>query len=1301
MSKSTIIVVVSFILCVAVVSGCSEKEYIGFPLPAPKISDIRPNSIQYGSAVQIRINGNNFLVPIAVSFGNVSATDVYFDSSESVVATTSILEPGIHDVTITIPNFESVTLPGALSVVLPQAPDITTAVPDRGVESGGDSVSIVGNGFYGGAIVYFGDTAAASATVDNDSHITAVTPAHTPGVVSITVTNVDGQQDILVSGFEFYYPNQPPVTVTGIPADPSSRIADLGFTLSDGDNSTADISVQFSVDGGNSWTTASEWTGSGPTSSGTSGLASGGGTSHTFRWNTFADLGKTPTTARMQITPYDGISYGNPVETADFTYVAPPVLQSVSYFDWTGDGDVSEEDELLLVFDEAVRIRDGSVSTLVLPLGTEFDLPITADTVGMNAFLYDPVPGDAEISLYLGGGTKLTPDGAFDGGNLSPGSPSGIGLNYDLGESITGMLIGNAMSLAPVDIQGETTIAPHLAVLALPGLKISCNASGIYVVTETDFTANGVSTGFPSMNLRMFYRGKEVPIQIFDGGDGIWDSGDSLIFYSRGFEDYYTDRETYFLVVDSSTPGLRVSAAGGVPTGTASPQTDFVRSVRYEDNFNYVGNVPIWDGDPWVGDIVWNLPLIVRPNPPVYSIDLPGLSGPTGNAVIMVGLQGGDDGENFIPHSAEVGVNGTSRLSISGPLDCIWFSGMNFTNPFGWESYESCIAQAEFPQSSLNPTSNTISVTSLITFPPDFDVFYVNFFEIFYNSTYVAGNDRLDFYCDYSGDTAVSGFAAGDINCWQITNPDSPKRIVGGVLDGLGTYTFYQSGSNDYIAWSLAATPEPDLIEPIAYEDLHATATQADYIMITHPDFTVAAATLKTHRESADGGSHTVKLIDVNSIYNEFEFGRIGPRAIRNFLNYAYYNWQAPRPEFVLLVGDAIEDPKRLNRRAVAETGDTSGAGDASTYPYRHQLYYWHIVGEVKGINTDPAGKLHVDLSDSGGNRTVSLYMDAAKTLKVAEGSLVGDGTVILNEQGSSSLSGSVIVEYLVDDFNIELTLPFIETYIPAAKVITRNSNAPCDFPYADITGTDYKPDYYVGRLPVSHIDNADTIVSKTISYELAADTGTWERKFLHVSAMADSVGNFPGNNSLLIANYNGPPYSAQHLWSGIGNENEATPATILSALNNCASIVTFLGHGTHEQWYSKPNTALLFDTADIPSLANGDNSFIILAFNCINGYFTGAEGFALNKESMAERFVEHSGSGAVACWACSGLNTFPEQYVLADRFHYGYFVDSERVLGMLTRNALEYLIDQGVTWKSYGIINTYVILGDPALKIK
>jgi YVTN family beta-propeller protein len=80
-------------------------------------------------------------------------------------------------------------------------PVITSVNPAVGPTVGGTAVAISGSGFTGATAVTFGTSAAASFIVNSDSSITAVTPTHSPQVVTIFVTAPSGTSVISDTSF--------------------------------------------------------------------------------------------------------------------------------------------------------------------------------------------------------------------------------------------------------------------------------------------------------------------------------------------------------------------------------------------------------------------------------------------------------------------------------------------------------------------------------------------------------------------------------------------------------------------------------------------------------------------------------------------------------------------------------------------------------------------------------------------------------------------------------------------------------------------------------------------------------------------------------------------------------------------------------------------------------------------------------------------------------------------------------------------------------------------------------------------
>jgi hypothetical protein len=95
------------------------------------------------------------------------------------------------------------------------APTVSTISPNTGSTTGGTSVTINGANFQQGATVSIGGTAASSVNVASSTAITAVTPPHSAGTVSVVVTNPDNQTGTLVNGFTYTAPPPPPPSPSG------------------------------------------------------------------------------------------------------------------------------------------------------------------------------------------------------------------------------------------------------------------------------------------------------------------------------------------------------------------------------------------------------------------------------------------------------------------------------------------------------------------------------------------------------------------------------------------------------------------------------------------------------------------------------------------------------------------------------------------------------------------------------------------------------------------------------------------------------------------------------------------------------------------------------------------------------------------------------------------------------------------------------------------------------------------------------------------------------------------------------
>jgi hypothetical protein len=116
-------------------------------------------------------------------------------------------------------------------------------------------------------------------------------------------------------------------------------------------------------------------------------------------------------------------------------------------------------------------------------------------------------------------------------------------------------------------------------------------------------------------------------------------------------------------------------------------------------------------------------------------------------------------------------------------------------------------------------------------------------------------------------------------------------------VDDLGT-----TGEKHYFAVQALARQTP-VVEFFKPADL---AMGAEYVVITHPAMKASAQQLADHRAA---GGMTAKVFTTTEIYDGLSFGVSDPQAIRDFLAFAWAQWDAP-PVYVLLFGDAAPNFK-------------------------------------------------------------------------------------------------------------------------------------------------------------------------------------------------------------------------------------------------------------------------------------------------------------------------------------------------------------------------------------------------------
>ncbi|MBI2766858.1 MAG: IPT/TIG domain-containing protein [Chloroflexi bacterium] len=161
-------------------------------LAAIAVTSVSPSTGPASGGTGVVVAGYGFMGATAVTFGGSPAASFSVINDTTIVAVSPAHAAGAVDIVVTSPSGTSAT--GAADVFTYTAASVvvTAISPVSGPVAGGTSVTITGSGFTGATAVTFGGMAATSFTVQSDTTILALSPAHAVGMVDVQVTAPGG-----------------------------------------------------------------------------------------------------------------------------------------------------------------------------------------------------------------------------------------------------------------------------------------------------------------------------------------------------------------------------------------------------------------------------------------------------------------------------------------------------------------------------------------------------------------------------------------------------------------------------------------------------------------------------------------------------------------------------------------------------------------------------------------------------------------------------------------------------------------------------------------------------------------------------------------------------------------------------------------------------------------------------------------------------------------------------------------------------------------------------------------------------
>ncbi len=292
-------------------------------------------------------------------------------------------------------------------------------------------------------------------------------------------------------------------------------------------------------------------------------------------------------------------------------------------------------------------------------------------------------------------------------------------------------------------------------------------------------------------------------------------------------------------------------------------------------------------------------------------------------------------------------------------------------------------------------------------------------------------------------------------------------------------------------------------------------------------------------------------------------------------------------------------------------------------------------------------------------------------------------------------------------DTEIHAEPPELDGYIPTHYIRTDSfGRTASDHWYATVSGHDEFTDFYIGRLTVETVGEAEAVVSKILAYEQAPPNGDWRRRIISVADdEVSNSGDFIFKKSLdeIAKDHTRLGYETVEIFlEDITDEVEAKPDDfdvhpqrlakdmIIEALGEGAVLAQYAGHGGRTVWAHE----IIFDNLSVEQVAETDRIPFMLVLSCYNGYFDEP-----GQPSMAEQLLRKERGGIIGMLSATRLTYASGNDALNRIIFDMLFKRNVRQLGPLSFDSkTELLITEGTG--QIDVMLEYTLFGDPALQM-
>jgi hypothetical protein len=441
-----------------------------------------------------------------------------------------------------------------------------------------------------------------------------------------------------------------------------------------------------------------------------------------------------------------------------------------------------------------------------------------------------------------------------------------------------------------------------------PCVQIRYGQEGYYYLPQSFVVRAGWNvSGLNPRFLRVIGPEGEIPIRVIGEEDGSFDFTDGVEFYGKKQWNNartgekrlnpYTTGNVLWLVL-GDRPGARYAETPvSVPStnGSVSFSRSYPWTEHIEEDLNFLrlpsnADETMDDAEYWLmtngprGGQSLNLPFTL-PQPDPYSAQ---------TASLRIKFQGQSSSSEIQPVDFLV----NDRVLLSGE----WSDNAGFI-----------MEKSGISASTFADEGNTLTVVNR---SPDgeMSVVALDWFELTYPRLYRSDGRFIRFKPpQYSAGTLcpfrIDGFSSPDIEVFK-----SGSGRLNGFRTVLTTDSLGRSGysisfedrvtdeSAEYFAVTRDGKLTPDTVLFMPAATLRAPGRGADVLVVV-PSDSLGRDALRDWTARREAQGYRVAVVNLDTIYAEFNYGIPDPSALRDFFRTARSEWN-PAPRFVMLVGD-------------------------------------------------------------------------------------------------------------------------------------------------------------------------------------------------------------------------------------------------------------------------------------------------------------------------------------------------------------------------------------------------------------